>query len=217
METIQKYFPELGALQLRRLEMLLPFYREWNAQINLISRKDLDAFYLHHVLHSMAIMKFIRFRPGTTVIDAGTGGGFPGIPLAICFPGSHFLLVDSIAKKIRVLERLIHHLGLDNVLAIRSRVEDVNEHCDFVVSRAVAALPVLWKWVGSLIRPGKQHELENGLLCLKGGELSDEIQGLGVNSRLYPLQAHFDESYFQKKQLVHVFDRWRDDSGRHNK
>lgn len=203
-ELLEKYFPNLTAEQRHLFGQLKPLYEEWNAKINVVSRKDMYEFYLHHVLHSMAIAKFIQFEKGTKVMDLGTGGGFPGIPLAILFPKTEFILVDSIQKKIMVVSEVANSLGLKNVTAIRSRAEEANLKVDFVVSRAVAPLVDLWKWSSSYIKPGGIHSHANGLIALKGGDLQNEIKELKKKCVVHSLSEYFSESFFETKQLIYV-------------
>lgn len=183
---------------------LRPLYEDWNAKINVISRKDMDAFYEHHVLHSLALSKVQMFKPMSEVLDVGTGGGFPGIPLAILFPETHFTLVDSIGKKIRVVEAVSHALGLENVKALQRRAEQMQGKYDFVVSRAVTALPELVGWVRHLISSSNYHDLSNGLLCLKGGDLNDELKSYGRKARVYDIDRFFDEPFFETKKVVYL-------------
>lgn len=202
MEKILHYFPGINERQKEQLSRLAPLYRDWNAKINVISRKDMDAFEERHVLHSLSIAKVMDFLPGTKVLDAGTGGGFPGIPLAIIYPRAHFHLVDSTAKKVRVIQDVAYQLGLENISAQHERVENLEGKFDFVVSRAVTAMPRFLDWVKPLIRKGGRHELKNGVLYLKGGDLSEELQG--IPHQLYRLSDFFEEAFFESKKVVFV-------------
>lgn len=203
-ELIKKYFPIITEIQLHQFEQLFPLYVEWNEQINVVSRKDIDNLMLHHVLHSLAIAKFIEFRPGTEILDVGTGGGFPGIPLAILFPESSFLLVDSIGKKIKVVEGVVEGLGLTNVRAQHVRAEDVDQDFEFIVSRAVTRLNPFYYWVRKKISPNHFHTKRNGLILLKGGDLREEIQELERKTKVVDLPSYFDEPFFETKKLVYV-------------
>jgi 16S rRNA (guanine527-N7)-methyltransferase len=176
----------------------------WNEKINVISRKDIDQLYLHHVLHSLAIAKFISFRPGTRIADAGTGGGFPGIPLAILFPEVEFTLVDSIAKKLRVVEAVAGEIGLTNVHTRWGRVEETDQQFDFVISRAVTAFPELAGWVRKLIKPGGFNVLPNGIICLKGGDLEAELAPFGKQVMVQPISAYFEEECFESKKIIYL-------------
>ncbi len=206
-EIIWKYFPHLDAHQRRQIEALDGLYREWNARINVISRKDIVNLYLRHVLHSMAIGKEVAFAPGAQVLDLGTGGGFPGIPLAILFPETQFTLIDGTGKKIKVVQAVAEALQLDNVEALHVRAEMLKgRKFDFVVSRAVAALDKLVMWSFPLLKKQMQHALPNGLLALKGGNIRSEIAALpkGSYTELFPLTDYFDEPWFADKYLVYV-------------
>lgn len=206
MEVIRKYFPELTEEQDRQFSGLRALYEEWNARINVISRKDIGNLYEHHVLHSLGIAEVVRFRPGTKVMDLGTGGGFPGIPLAILFPETEFVLVDSIGKKVRVAMEVAEGIGLENVTCRHERAEEEKEQFDFVVSRAVMPLADLVRIVRKNILSGKgQNALPNGLICLKGGELEREIGGVGrQRTTVWELREYFTEEYFDTKKVVHV-------------
>jgi 16S rRNA (guanine527-N7)-methyltransferase len=207
MTTILKYFPDLTAEQRLQFEQLGPLYTEWNEKINVISRKDMDNLYLHHVLHSLAIMKVQTFKDGAKILDLGTGGGFPGIPLAIMHPSVSFTLVDSTAKKIRVVTEVAAALGLKNVETRHIRVEDLKtERFDFVVTRAVAQFDQLYRWSQKLIAKKHQHALPNGILALKGGNIKEEIQamGKGFYSEIRPIPKIFNEPYFEEKAVVYV-------------
>jgi 16S rRNA (guanine527-N7)-methyltransferase len=201
---IKKYFPEITEEQEAQFDKLLPLYKEWNEKINVVSRKDIENLMLHHVLHSLAIAKFLPFRPGTEVLDVGTGGGFPGIPLAILFPETHFLLVDSIGKKIKVVEGVAEALGLSNVEAKHMRAEDVDQDFEFIISRAVTQLTPFYYWVKNKISPNHFHTQRNGLLLLKGGELTEEIAELGKKVKVTALTSYFKEDFFETKKLVYV-------------
>ena len=204
MNIITKYFPKLDELQIARFGQLEPLYAEWNAQINVISRKDFDGFYEHHVLHSLAIAKLISFTPGTKVLDVGTGGGFPGIPLAILFPETHFHLVDSIGKKIKVVNAVIEALELRNVTAQQIRAEELKDKYDFVVSRAVTRLPEFVPWVQKNISAKQINPMPNGILYLKGGEISAEIKPYKRSVFVKNLSDYFDEEFFDTKKVVHL-------------
>lgn len=204
MSVIEKYFTELTSKQKEQFDALFDLYAHWNAKINVISRKDIDNLYLHHVLHSLAIAKYIQFVPGATVMDVGTGGGFPGIPLAIFFPEVRFLLLDSIGKKVRVAQEVAQAIGLQNVDFIHSRMEDEKRKFDFVVSRAVMTLPELVKLIRKNISPKQKNALPNGLICLKGGDLSLEIKPFEKSAEEYPLTNYFEEEFFETKKLVYV-------------
>lgn len=205
MEVILKYFSEFNDTQLQQFAALDELYKDWNSKINVISRKDIDSLYEKHVLHSLAIAAVIDFKPGTQIIDIGTGGGFPGIPLAIYFPEVQFHLVDSIAKKLKVVEGVSAAIGLKNVTIQHTRAEEIkNRKFDFVVSRAVAPLKDLWKWSKPLIRKGNEQELPNGLICLKGGDLGNEISESGLRPRMVAIEEIFKEEYFKEKYLLHV-------------
>jgi 16S rRNA (guanine527-N7)-methyltransferase len=204
MDIVLKYFPHLTVLQQKQLTLLQPFYNEWNAKINVISRKDMDAFYTHHVLHSLAIAKVIEFNAGTRVIDVGTGGGFPGIPLAILFPKCEFTLVDSIGKKIKLVNEAVHFLELKNVKTINTRIETLNMKCDFVTSRAVTQMPEFMGWVKHLIQPGGENKLKNGILYLKGGHLTQELNGIKQPVTEFLISDFFTESFFETKKVVYV-------------
>jgi len=203
-ELIKKYFPEISDTQLQQFEQLFPLYVEWNEKINVISRKDIDNLMLHHVLHSLAIAKFIQFRPGTEILDVGTGGGFPGIPLAILFPECSFLMVDSIGKKIKVVHGVVEGLGLTNVSAEHIRAEDVDQDFEFIVSRAVTRLSPFYYWVRKKISPNHFHTQRNGLILLKGGDLKEEIEELERKTKVIDLPSYFEEPFFETKKLVYV-------------
>lgn len=204
METLLRYFPELTSLQRDRFEQLGPLYTEWNSQINLISRKDIESLYVKHVLHSLAIARFISFRNGTSVLDVGTGGGFPGIPLAILFPGASFHLVDSIGKKIRVVSEVVAELQLDNVTVSNVRAEQLTDSYDFIVSRAVTILPEFYGWIHKNIAKTHINSLPNGILYLKGGDLSAELAALNRYAVIYDLHEIFSEPFFETKKLVFI-------------
>lgn len=205
LELITKYFAEFTDNQLHQFAQLGDLYNDWNSKINVISRKDIDSLYEKHVLHSLAIAAVIEFKPGTTIIDIGTGGGFPGIPLAIFFPEVQFHLVDSIAKKLKVVEHVAEGIGLKNVTIQHTRAEDIkNRKWDFVVSRAVAPLKDLWKWGKPLLKKGHEHELKNGLICLKGGDLAQEIFESGLRPNMVNIESLFTEPSFKDKFLLHT-------------
>ena len=204
MQIISKYFPKLTDKQVDLFKQLEPLYAEWNAQINVISRKDFPEFYERHVLHSLAIAKLISFSPGTKVLDVGTGGGFPGIPLAIYFPQTHFHLVDSIGKKIKVVNAVIEALGLENVLAEQIRAEQLTDKYDFVVSRAVTRLPEFVPWVRKNIAKKQINPMPNGIIYLKGGELEEEIKPFRKNIFVQEISSFFSEEFFETKKVVHL-------------
>lgn len=201
MDYIKKYFNHLSEKQLSQFEQLKSVYEQWNAKINVISRKDMDLFYLHHVLHSLAIAKVISFLPENEVLDVGTGGGFPGIPLAILFPETKFTLVDSIGKKIKVVEEVTKSVDIKNVTAINCRVEQIDKKFDFIVSRAVTQMPEFVKWVEGKIKKQSKNSLENGILYLKGGDLTEELSSF-KNVRLYNISDFFSEDFFETKKIV---------------
>lgn len=204
MQIILKYFPNLSEKQLHLFEQLEPLYAEWNAQINVISRKDFSAFYERHVLHSLAIAKFIRFNSGTEILDVGTGGGFPGIPLAIFFPEVKFHLVDSIGKKIKVVNAVIHSLELTNVTAEQIRAEQIREKYDFVISRAVTGLPEFIHWVRKNISSKQNNAIPNGIIYLKGGDLTKELQPFKKQVFVQEICSYFEEEFFETKKIVHL-------------
>lgn len=204
MEIIAQYFPELTQAQRQQLAELEPLYRTWNAQINVISRKDIDNLAVHHILHSLAIARVIQFASGTTIMDIGTGGGFPGIPLAIMFPKCQFTLVDSIAKKTKVTAEVARAIGLQNVEVITSRAEDLKHQWDFVVSRAVAPLPKLMNWTEKNIKPGGMNNLPNGLICLKGGDIRDELKPYQKWVTKWCIDDFFENEYFTEKYVIHI-------------
>jgi 16S rRNA (guanine527-N7)-methyltransferase len=205
MEIILKYFSDFTELQLKQFAALEDLYNHWNSKINVISRKDIGSLYEKHVLHSLSIATAINFAKGTQIIDIGTGGGFPGIPLAIYFPDVQFNLVDSIAKKIKVVEAVATAIGLQNITTQHVRAEEIkNRKFDFAVSRAVAPLRDLWKWSKPLIKKGDTQELPNGLICLKGGDLTQEIYESGSRPRIITIEEIFKEESFKEKYLLHV-------------
>ncbi len=204
MELILKYFPDLTSDQADKFRQLEELYIDWNSKINVISRKDMEHFYERHVLHSLGIAKVIQFSPGAKVLDVGTGGGFPGIPLAILFPETNFLLVDSIGKKIKVVQEVSEAAGIKNIEAIKARAEELKGKFDFVVSRAVTTLPDFIKWVESKIKRESRNTLQNGILYLKGGDLEAELKPLQNKSRVYNLSDYFEEEFFETKKVVHV-------------
>jgi len=204
INLLLKYFPELSDQQICQFSMLGNLYHEWNIKVNIISRKDIDFLYLRHILHSLAIVKVISFVPGTRILDVGTGGGLPGIPLAIMFPSCHFWLNDSIGKKIKVIENVTNNLGLKNVVAVNSRAEKINDRFDFIVSRAVTSFPVFHSWVKTKISSNHKNQLKNGILYLKGGDISAEIKNYKNIIRLFPISNYFSEEFFETKLVVYL-------------
>ena len=203
MELILKYFPNLTENQIKQFEQLEELYKDWNLKINVVSRKDIDELYLRHVLHSLGIAKVLEFKDGSKILDVGTGGGFPGIPLAIMFPECQFLLVDSIAKKLKVVNEAVEGLGLTNVKTTHSRVEEINGTFDFIVSRAVAIMPTFVHWVKGKISKKQNHDLKNGILYLKGGDLTEELQTYKT-ATIYNLCDYFVEAFYETKKVVHL-------------
>ena len=203
-EQLTAYFPDLLDLQLKKFAQLPELYRHWNERINVISRKDIEHLFVHHTLHSLSIAKVISFKPGTKVIDVGTGGGFPGIPLAIFFPEVEFLLVDSIGKKVNVVTEIVNALNLQNVTAIKSRIEDVEARCDFVVSRAVSSISDLYKWTRYMVEPGGINAMRNGWLFLKGGDLKDEVKAVKHPANTIDISNFFKEDFFMGKRVVYM-------------
>lgn len=205
MELITKYFGDFNDVQLGQFAALQELYNDWNSKINVISRKDIDSLYEKHVLHSLAIAAVIEFKPGISIIDIGTGGGFPGIPLAIYFPEVKFHLVDSIGKKLKVVDAVVEAIGLNNVTTQHTRAEEIkNRKFQFVVSRAVAPLKDLWAWGRPLIQKGHEHDLKNGLICLKGGDLAQEIFESNLRPNIVNIESLFNEESFKDKYLLHV-------------
>lgn len=203
-EIIKKYFPDLNAVQEKQFEQLMPLYTEWNAKINVVSRKDIDELYIRHVLHSLGIAKVQAFLPNSTILDIGTGGGFPGIPLAILFPETEFLLVDSIGKKIKVVNGVAQALKLTNIKGVQARAENIEGQFDFIVSRAVTRMKPFYSWTKGKIKKESNHELQNGILYLKGGDLTEELQESKLRYKLYELPTFFTEEFFETKKVVYV-------------
>ncbi|AOW18626.1 16S rRNA (guanine(527)-N(7))-methyltransferase RsmG [Polaribacter vadi] len=203
MDIIQKYFKNLTETQIAQFSKLQELYQDWNLKINVVSRKDIDELYLRHVLHSLGIAKVISFKNGSKVLDVGTGGGFPGIPLAILFPETQFHLVDSIGKKIKVVDEVVAGLGLTNVKTTHGRVEEVKDTYDFIVSRAVAQMETFVGWTKGRIAKKQNHDLKNGILYLKGGDLTEELQKY-TSATIYDLPTYFDEDFFETKKVVHL-------------
>jgi 16S rRNA (guanine527-N7)-methyltransferase len=204
MDIIQKYFPQLSAEQLQQVALLDELYRDWNSKINVISRKDIDNLYEHHVLHSMAIAKMVNFRPGTRILDFGTGGGFPGIPLAILFPECQFKLIDGTGKKIRVAQEVCNAIGLKNCEPVHLRGEEEKDKYDFIVSRAVMPLPDLVKIVKKNIIKEQKNALPNGIICLKGGNLEGELQPYRKIVDTAELSQWFSEEWFKEKYIIYL-------------
>ncbi|ALL07725.1 16S rRNA (guanine(527)-N(7))-methyltransferase RsmG [Pedobacter sp. PACM 27299] len=201
---IQEYFKDLTEEQIAQFDQLYDLYSFWNAQINVISRKDIEELYVRHILHSLGIAKFCTFKPGTKVLDVGTGGGFPGIPLAIMFPETQFHLVDSIGKKIKVVTEVAAGLGLKNVKASHLRAEQVSDKYDFVVSRAVTRLIDFYPWVKDKFNKDSKNAIANGILYLKGGDLAEEIKETRLKAELYPLSDYFKEEFFDTKYVMYI-------------
>ena len=204
MKQIEHYFPELTETQRKQFSMLGAIYQHWNEQINVISRKDTENFYERHVLHSLGIAKVMEFSAGSRILDIGTGGGFPGIPLAMLHPDCQFTLVDSIGKKIRVVNEVKDALGLTNVNAIHDRAENIQGSFDFIVSRAVTAMPDFIRWTKGKIAKKNQNSLKNGILYLKGGDLSEELSTVKHAIKIYHLNEFFSEEFFETKKVVHI-------------
>jgi 16S rRNA (guanine527-N7)-methyltransferase len=204
MESVLQYFPELTSVQRAQLAKLEELYKHWNAQINVISRKDIDNLMTHHVLHSLAIAKVINFAKGTRIMDIGTGGGFPGIPLAIFFPNCHFTLVDSISKKTKVAMEVAKAIELPNIDVVTSRAENLKEEWDFVVSRAVAPVSKLMAWTKKNIHEGGINNLPNGLICLKGGDIKDELKPYNKWATKWKIDDFFEDEYFAEKYVIHI-------------
>ncbi|RXG28343.1 16S rRNA (guanine(527)-N(7))-methyltransferase RsmG [Leeuwenhoekiella marinoflava] len=203
MKLIKYYFSDLDDNQVLQFEKLNELYQDWNLKINVVSRKDIDEIYLRHVLHSLGIAKVQTFKPGASILDVGTGGGFPGIPLAILFPETQFHLVDSIGKKIKVVEEVSEGLGLKNVKVTNDRVENIDGQYDFIVSRAVAQMETFVRWVKGKIAKKSDHELKNGILYLKGGDLTEELT-LYKTAKIYDLKDYFKEEFYDTKKVVHL-------------
>lgn len=203
MEEIWKQFPNLTENQRNQFTQLQALYTEWNAKINVISRKDIDELYTRHVLHSLGIAKVMEFQPGASVMDVGTGGGFPGIPLAILFPDTQFYLIDVIGKKIKVVQEVAAALGLTNLKAAQMRAENVQEEFDFIVSRAVTNMPDFVKWVRGKVKKQSKHPLDNGILYLKGGDLTEEL-AVFQRTVLYDLADYFEDPFFETKKVVYL-------------
>ncbi len=203
MDILHKYFKNLSDNQIEQFNKLQELYKDWNLKINVVSRKDIDELYLRHVLHSLGIAKVMGFKAGAKVMDVGTGGGFPGIPLAILFPETQFHLVDSIGKKIKVVNEVVAGLGLENVQTTHGRVEEVTDTYDFIVSRAVAQMETFVRWTKGKVKKQQQHSLKNGILYLKGGDLAEELQKY-TTATIYDLKDFFEEDFFDTKKVVHL-------------
>ncbi|MEZ4811659.1 MAG: 16S rRNA (guanine(527)-N(7))-methyltransferase RsmG [Allomuricauda sp.] len=210
-DLIFKYFPELTDSQRTNFQKLETLYQDWNQKINVVSRKDIDELYLRHVLHSLGIAKIQWFNEGAQVLDVGTGGGFPGIPLAILFPEVKFTLVDAIGKKIKVVQEVVEGLQLDNVASVHSRVEDIDGQFDFIVSRAVAAMPTFVHWVKGKIKKDSAHERKNGILYLKGGDLAEELKEYRT-VQIFDLREYFQEEFFETKKVVYLPQKYQSPS-----
>ncbi len=203
MELILKYFPNLTDIQIKQFEALEGLYKEWNSKINVISRKDIDALYLHHVLHSLGIAKIINFTDASRILDVGTGGGFPGVPLAILFPNCDFNLVDSINKKLNVVNEVVQAIELTNIKTSHSRVETINETYDFIVSRAVTTMPEFTTWVKGKIAKQQRNAFKNGILYLKGGDLTEELKPYKT-VKAFLLSDYFEEDFFETKKVIYL-------------
>ena len=203
MKIILDQFPDLNEKQIIQLSSLKNIYETWNSKINVISRKDIENIYIRHILHSLSIAKFIKFKRDATILDLGTGGGFPGIPLAIIFPDSNFILVDSIRKKIAVVDEVVKELGLKNISSQWSRAEDLDYRCDFLVTRAVAKMPTLINWSKGRFNNYSFHDIENGIIALKGGDIDDELNGIS-EKKILDIKNIFDIQYFCDKKIVYV-------------
>lgn len=204
MDIIHKYFPDLTEKQINQFQLLQILYEDWNNKINVISRKDIDQLYERHILHSAAIAKIIHFIPNTTILDVGTGGGFPGIPLSILFPDCKFHLTDSIGKKIKVVQEISNALGLKNVNSEQIRAENIEAKYDFIVSRAVAAFPEFYSWVENKIKKDSRNELKNGILYLKGGDLDEELKNFKSKIKTFNISEFFTESFFETKKVIYL-------------
>ncbi len=204
MQIILNYFPALTEIQKKQFAQLQALYTEWNAMINVISRKDIDELYTRHVLHSLAIAKIIKFAPKSSILDVGTGGGFPGIPLAILFPEVNFHLIDSIGKKIKVVQEVAGALDLKNVIAEKARAQDVKQKYDFVLSRAVCRLVEFLPWVLDNFNRNQINELANGIIYLKGGDLKEELSEINAPATIYPIKEFFTEDFFETKSIVYI-------------
>ncbi|WP_298488664.1 16S rRNA (guanine(527)-N(7))-methyltransferase RsmG [uncultured Maribacter sp.] len=208
VNVIYSYFPNLTEEQKKQFSELEFLYKDWNQKINVVSRKDIDELYIRHVLHSLGIAKIQEFLPNSSVLDVGTGGGFPGVPLAILFPETQFTLVDAIGKKIKVVQEVVDGLGITNVKAIHTRVEDLDVKFDFIVSRAVAAMPTFVHWVKGKIKKESLHERKNGILYLKGGDLSEELKDYR-NTEIFDLEPLFKEDFFETKKVVYLPQKYK--------